>query len=111
VQSVTPGVEQYFGGGAWLTGRWINLFDERGAHRSGYLMRGDLQVVEPVRVFAGYSDAPDTDEGRVVPVRSVFAGINVDVSSATTLRASIAHENRATGSDRTQLGLGLGFRF
>jgi hypothetical protein len=47
----------------------------------------------------------------VVPVRSVFAGINVDVSSATTLRASIAHENRATGSDRTQLGLGLGFRF
>ncbi|ONF97321.1 YaiO family outer membrane beta-barrel protein [Sphingomonas jeddahensis] len=111
VQSVTPGIEQYLGGAAWLTGRWINLFDERGAHRSGYLVRGDLQVVEPVRVFAGYSDAPDTDEGRVVPVRSVFAGISIDVDSATTLRASIAHEDRATGSDRTQFGLGLGLRF
>ncbi len=111
VQSVTPGIEQYLGGRVWLTGRWINLFDERGRHRSGYMMRGDMQVTDPLRLFAGYSDAPDTDEGIVVPVRSVFGGVSYDVSPRTTLRLTVAHEDRATGADRTQFGLGAGFRF
>ncbi|MFL9839337.1 YaiO family outer membrane beta-barrel protein [Sphingomonas sp. ST-64] len=111
VQSVSPGVEQYVGGRFWVTGRWINLFDERGRHRSGYSIRGDLQATDPIRLFLGYSDAPDTDEGIVVPVRSVFGGVAIDVSSRATLRVSLAHENRATGADRTQFGIGAGFRF
>lgn len=111
VQSVTPGIEQYLGGRFWVTGRWINLFDERGRHRSGYMVRGDVQPVDPLRLFVGYSDAPDTDEGIVVPVRSVFGGISYDVSARTTLRLSLAHEDRATGADRTQFGLGAGLRF
>lgn len=111
VQSLTPGIEQYIGGSAWLTARWINLFDEEGAHRSGYLVRGDLQVAPPLRVFLGTSDAPDTDEGRVVDVRTIFGGASYDIGPRTTLRASLAHEDRATGFDRTQLGLGVGVRF
>lgn len=111
VQSVTPGIEQYIGGRAWLTARWINLFDEEGTHRTGYLLRGDGQVTDRLRLFTGYSDAPDTDEGVVVEVRSLFGGLNYDLDSRMTLRASLTHEDRATGSDRTQFGLGLGFRF
>ena len=111
VQSVTPGIEQYLGGRVWLTGRWINLFDERGRHRSGYLVRGDVQPVDRLRFFAGYGDAPDTDEGIVVPVRSVFGGLSYDIDPRTTLRLSLAHEDRATGADRTQFGLGVGLRF
>ncbi|HSX56713.1 MAG TPA: YaiO family outer membrane beta-barrel protein [Sphingomonas sp.] len=111
VQSVTPGIEQYLGGRFWVTGRWINLFDERGRHRAGYLVRGDFQAADPLRLFAGYSDAPDTDEGVVVPVRSVFGGLSYDIGPQTTLRLSLAHEDRATGADRTQFGLGVGLRF
>lgn len=111
VQSLAVGVEQYIGGGAWLTGRWINLFDERGTRRSGYLVRGDVQVSDPVRLFAGYSEAPDTDEGQVVAVRSLFGGAAIDIGPATSLRISIGHEDRATGFDRTQFGLGFGLRF
>jgi YaiO family outer membrane protein len=111
VQSLTPGIEQYLTGRAWLTARWINLFDERGTRRTGYLVRGDLQLAPPARLFLGYSDAPDTDEGIVVDVRSIFGGLSYDVTPRTTLRVTLAHDDRATGADRTQVGLGLGFRF
>ncbi len=111
VQSVAPGIEQYVGGRFWVTGRWINLFDERGTRRSGFLVRGDLLPIDPLRLFVGYGEAPDTDEGRVVDVQSVFGGVSYDLDPRTTLRLSLAHEDRATGSDRTQFGLGLGLRF
>lgn len=111
VQSLTPGVEQYIGGRVWVTGRWINLFDETGTHRSGFLVRGDLQATEKLRLFAGYADAPDTDEGIVVDVRSLFGGASVDLGGGTALRLSVAHDDRATGADRTQLSMGFGLRF
>jgi len=111
VQSLTPGIEQYLTGRAWLTARWINLFDERGRRRTGYLVRGDVQPFRATRLFLGYGDAPDTDEGIVVDVRSIFGGVSYDLTPRTTLRLSLAHDDRATGADRTQVGLGLGFRF
>ena len=111
VQSVTGGLEQYIGGRAWLTGRWINLFDETGTHRSGFLARGDIEVSEAVRLYAGYSDAPDTDEGIVVDVQSLFGGASIDMGTHRVLRISLAHDDRATGADRTQLSIGFGLRF
>lgn len=112
VQTLSPGIEQYLAGGRiWLTARWINLFDEDGDHQSGYLLRADAQATDRLRLFAGLSDAPDTSEGVVVDTRSYFGGASYDLSSRTTLRLSLAHEDRETGADRTQLGLGLGLRF
>lgn len=111
VQSISPGIEQYFGGRFWLTGRWIHLFDERGTHRTGFLVRGDVQASEALRLFAGYSDAPDTDEGVVVDVRSLFGGASLDLGGRHSLRLAVAHDDRATGADRTQLTVGFGLRF
>jgi YaiO family outer membrane protein len=112
IQTLTPGIEQYFAGGrAWATGRWINIFDERGRHYSGWLARGDLMVGERARLFAGVADAPDVSEGAVVDTFGLFGGVSVDVGRRTSLRLSLAHEDRARGGDRTQLGLGLGLRF
>lgn len=110
VQSISPGVEQYLGKG-WLTARWIQLFDERGQHRQGYFLRGDLPVTDNVRVFAGTSKAPDTSEGRVVDVRAYLGGLVLDTGSGETISLSVSHENRASGFDRTQIGLGIGTRF
>ena len=112
VQTVSPGVEQYLlGGRLWLTARWINLFDEAGDHQSGYLFRADGQATERLRVFAGLSDAPDTSEGVVVDTRSYFGGVSFDLSERMTARANLSFEDRETGADRTQLGIGLGWRF
>lgn len=112
IQTLNPGIEQYLAGGrAWITARWINVFDEDGKHSSGWLARGDLLATDRLRIFAGAADAPDTSEGTVIDTFSLFGGFAYDVSDRTTLRASLAHEDRDTGYDRVQFGLGAGFRF
>lgn len=113
IQTVSPGAEQYFmGGRAWISGRWINIFDENGNRRSGWLGRADMLVDDDaIRLFAGVVDAPDVSEGIVTETFAVFGGISADVSTRTTLRLSVSHEDRETGTDRLQFGFGLGFRF
>jgi YaiO family outer membrane protein len=112
IQTVSPGVEQYIlAGRAWLTGRLINVFDETGRHSLGWTARGDVMATRRLRLFAGLADAPDTSEGVVVETFSVFGGLAWDVDERTTVRLSAAFEDRETGSDRLQLGLGLGLRF
>lgn len=112
IQTVTPGIEQYLAGGkAWATGRWINIFDESGKRRSGWLARGDVLASDRLRLFAGLSDAPDVSEGVVIDTFSLFGGISYDLTERSTLRLSVAHEDRAQGTDRLQFGLGMGWRF
>jgi YaiO family outer membrane protein len=112
IQTVSPGIEQYVAGGrAWLTARWINIFDETGDHNSGWLARGDVMATERFRLFAGVADAPDVSEGVVTDTFSIFGGAAYELSDRAVLRFSLAHEDRATGSDRLQAGIGLGLRF
>lgn len=112
IYTLNPGVEQYLAGGrVWLTGRWINVFDEDGDHVSGWLGRGDLMATDRLRLFAGVSDAPDLSEGVVTDLFSLFGGLAYDLTPRTILRLSLAHEDRERGGDRLQAGAGLGFRF
>jgi YaiO family outer membrane protein len=112
IQTLTPGIEQYLADGrVWLTARWINIFDEDGDHEAGWLARGDVLAGKGVRLFAGVADAPDVSEGVVLDTFSLFGGISVDVNRSTTFRISVAHEDRARGADRMQVGIGLGLRF
>ena len=112
IQTLNPGIEQYLADGrVWLTGRWINIFDENGSRQSGWFVRGDVQVSPKIRLFAGASDAPDTSEGVVVETFNLFGGLVLDVGTGRTLRLSLAHEDRETGADRLQIGLGMGVRF
>ena len=112
IRTLTPGIEQYLAGGRlWLTGRWINIFDENGRHHAGWLARGDVMASERLRLFAGLADAPDTSEGVVIGAFSLFGGVSYDISARNSVRASVAHENRDIGPDRFQLSFGTGVRF
>jgi YaiO family outer membrane protein len=112
IQTVSPGIEQYLGDGRyWLTARWINIFDDRGVHRMGYLLRGDAQAGAALRLFAGLADAPDPDQGVVAETFTLFGGAALRLTDSVELRASAARENRDIGADRTQVSLGLGWRF
>jgi YaiO family outer membrane protein len=110
VQTVTPAVEQYIAGRAWLTAQWINVWDEF-AHSSGWLVRGDVMPADQLRLFAGTANAPDLDEGVVIRTRSYFGGVSVDVSDHMSLRASFARDNPQGSADRNMLALGLGYRW
>ena len=110
VQTVTPGVEQYVGGRAWVTAQWINVRD-RFTHSSGWLVRGDVMATERLRLFVGAADAPDLDEGVVVDTFSLFGGLSIDVGDRLTLRVSLAHDDPEGPSDRDTVALGMGYRF
>ena len=110
VQTVTPGVEQYIAGRAWLTAQWINVWDSS-AHSSGWLVRGDVMPSDRLRLFAGVANAPDLDEGVVIRTRSYFGGVSADVSDHLSLRASFARDNPKGSADRDTLALGLGYRW
>jgi YaiO family outer membrane protein len=111
IQTLNPGIDQYVANGrVWIGARWINIFED-GRHHSGWLLRGDVLATQRLRLFAGAANAPDTAEGSVVDVASLFGGFAYDVNERVTVRASLAHDDRETGADRLQLGLGAGFRF
>lgn len=112
VQTVNPGIEQYFADGrAWVTARWINVFDDFSGHQSGYFVRGDVQATDGFRLFAGLSNAPDTDQGVVIDTSSYFGGVVFDLGGNLTARLSASFEDTEVGADRTQVGAGLGWRF
>ena len=110
VRIATPGVEQYLTGRVWITGQWINVWDQF-AHSSGWMVRGDVMPTERLRLFAGAADAPDLDAGVVIRTASVFGGVSADLGDRLTLRLSLAHENPEGPNDRDTVALGMGYRF
>lgn len=106
ISSINPGIEQYFAGGkAWGTVRLITLIED-GNVEAGGLGRIDVQTTPDLRVFAGYADAPDTSEGVVTRVSSMFGGAEFSVSRRQTLRLSLAHTDQEAGANRTEVSLG-----
>ena len=112
VRTVSPGIEQYlFDGRLWITAKWIQTRDERNRDLGGYLVRGDVLLRDDLRVFLGYADAPETSEGFTMQTRAVFGGVSYDVTSAITLRASAAYEQRPGFFDRRTVSIGATTRF
>ena len=111
IETLNPGFEIYaFQGRAWATAKAINLWDETGRHRSGYLLRLDVSPAEDYRIYAGHADAPETSEGITLDTQSWFAGVSVPVAGTTTIKLSGAKELRDSAYDRTTVSLALSFR-
>ncbi len=113
IQNFDPGLELYgFNGRAWLTGRWINAFDrEADVRLAGWFARLDWQMAAPFRVFAGFSDAPETEAGITVDTQSVFGGLAFDVTQSVRLNASAAREDRENSYIRNVFGVSLTLHF
>jgi YaiO family outer membrane protein len=112
ITTLNPSIEQYLAGRLWLTGQWINLFDARtDRHRMGWLGRADVMASDRLRLFGGLADAPDLSEGVAIDVFTMFGGLAWQASNGIALRLSVARDDRASGSDRTSLTIGLGTAF
>ncbi len=113
VQNADPGLTQYvLDGRFWLAVKWINAFDREADRRlAGWFARADWQVVPAFRVFAGASEAPETDSGITVDTQSWFGGLTVDATSHIGLNFSLAREDRENSYIRDVYGVGLTLRF
>lgn len=111
VWTVSPGLEQYLAGGRlWLTGRWINVFQDK-RHLGGWLGRADVQASKRLRLFAGAARAPDLEQGVAIKTRSLFGGAVVDLDDTHLVRLTIANDVPTVGPERTQVNLGVAIRF
>lgn len=112
VETVSPGIVQHlFSGTAWVSARWINTFDRFAGHQAGYFIRGDWQATSDLLIYGGYADAPESDGGRTIQIRTLFAGASMKATERLTLRASLARERRSIGFDRDIFSVGFGLSF
>lgn len=93
-----------------VSARWVHAEDDSDTIADGYVVRGDLTVTERLRLFAGYSDAPEISEGTLEETRTLFGGLSFDVSDRLTLGGAYAHEQRPA-FDRDTFGVSLTARF
>lgn len=111
VATVSFGVEQYvLQGRAWGTARLVTLVGNGSIH-AGALGRFDVQATPAVRLFAGTAHAPDTSEGVVTRVFSLFGGGEARLGQRHSLRVSLARTVQKAGASRMDASLGLGVRF
>ena len=113
VQNIDPGIALYgFSGRAWLTAKWINAFDrDTDTRLAGWYARGDWQAASRLRVYAGLSDAPETEAGFTVDTRSAFGGLAVDLTPSVRLNADLAREDRENSYIRNVFGVSLTLQF
>lgn len=113
IQNVDPGIELYgFDGRVWLTAKWINAFDrDAGSRLAGWYGRADWQAASPIRLFAGLSDAPETEGGITVDTRSAFGGLAVDLTPGVRLNADVAREDRENSYIRNVYGVSLTLQY
>lgn len=111
VTGLHPGLALDLAGGRiQLSGRWINVRDERGDYRSGHAATARWQATERLALRLGYADAPESSDGSTVDVAAWSAGADVGLTDRLVLRAGYLSENR-DAYDRRELSLGLGWRF
>lgn len=112
VETLSPGIEQYLADGRfWLTGKLFVTWDENDDRQTGYLVRGDAQVADRLRLFAGYADAPETSENVTLTTRTLFGGAVFDLTERLALRLDYAHDDRERSYKRHAFTVGLGVRF
>lgn len=110
IQTLKVGVERWFADGrASLNGRWIGLLDDAREKRTGFSIGGSWRTHDRLDLRFIYADAPESDQGLTVEVRTLALGATLEVSDAFSLRAWVTSEERKA-YDRSELSLGAAWR-
>lgn len=90
----------------------IALIDENRHVLAGHAARVDWQTPLPdLRLYAGGSRAPETEDTDVIYTSARFAGLFYQISPGLTLSASYAREDRQGSYTRTVVSTALSVRF
>ncbi|MDH5666244.1 MAG: YaiO family outer membrane beta-barrel protein [Nitrosopumilus sp.] len=112
-ENIDPGFVQYMAKMPfWISGKWINSFSKKPQKRTGgYSLKLDWQATENLRPFAGFSFAPEIDNGAVTNVSTRFAGAIYNLNPDTNVRFDYAGEDRKNSYLRNIYSIGISRRF
>ena len=78
-----------------LTLKHVNIIDTSNKYLNGYYSRLDWTTpFEQLRLYAGYANAPETQNAVTVDTKSMFGGVSYDLNRRITLFVSYAHDDR-----------------
>ncbi len=81
VSYIAPGLQQYlFEGRVWITARILRVVNENDKSNLGYETRADWQALDRLRIFFGYSDAPETNANITAYTSSRFGGMVIGLT-------------------------------
>lgn len=102
--------QRLFGDRVGVAGSLINVWTGDGRSLTGYAVNGDVALSPLVRLSLGFSDAPESSEGRAVTVRAVSAGLRYQLPRGRAVGLVYVREDRGT-YDRNELALSTTLRF
>ncbi len=109
---INPAVQLYLlEGRAWVTLQIIATSSQIAGWSSGYVARGDLQLNDRLRIFAGYGDAPDLSDGEIISSRSLFGGMSIAISDRVSAVLSLTRTGLKGAYWRNEAGLGISVEF
>ena len=112
VAAFNVGLEQYFlSGRFWVTATSINVRDENGNFQHGLIGRLNASFADRGLVFAGYAQAPETEEGRTRDTKAYFAGLSVPLTDTIDARVNFTRDERENSYSRNTFGVGFAVRF
>jgi YaiO family outer membrane protein len=77
----------------------------------GFNARIDTPNWDGFHFYAGYADAPDTENAVTVYTATIYGGASYDVTDALTLRLGYAHDDRADSYIRHVIDASLTYRY
>ena len=92
--------------------QYIDSNDNDGNHLNGWSIRFDWYTPLPeLRIYAGYADSPEEENGVILDVTTRFTGLAYQFSSRVTGYASIASDDVENAYERDTAAVGLAVRF
>jgi YaiO family outer membrane protein len=111
VNNVNPGlrIEPWDGWTLWVRKIVVDADDAGRVYGEDYRLDGTL--MEGVRFYAGYADAPETVAGITVDTQTWFGGLAWDVTEEVTLRLGYARDDRENSYIRDVVNVSASYRF
>ncbi len=104
VYRIDPGLIQYIGKRFWVTFRAVNMWEfKNDLFDWGYFIRGDWQLLDHLRLYAGYADAPEPsiqaqesrdNIARILRTRTILGGLVYDLTPRFGINLTYSRDHR-----------------
>ncbi len=113
VRNADPGLKQYlFNDRLWLTFKKIHTRDvAAGKTHPGWSGKIDLQVMDDLRLFMGFSDTGESEQGATAVTKSRFFGLVSDITPDFGFNLSYTRDDRETVYIRKVYAAGVTIKF
>ena len=111
ISVIKPGIYYALSNSVTIHPQLINVIDENNRHLRGWAIRGDWQMRDDLRIFGGYADAPENQNGITINTKTHFTGASYNINQRLILHISYTHDDRENSFIRKVITGALSIKF